>query len=166
MSPDEFLALPPSLALRVLLEAAPGLVAKLREIPVPPVPKKPRYDFAIYRSKGTQWASETDVEGLTYWRGIYEKSAADSGSKYAAKDAKKVKAMDAWIAWRRVDPTTPWSGERNDVDVTAAAPSGFPRVHPKRDRGEASGGETSSDAGGFENEGGGEASGGDDSFTY
>lgn len=162
MTPDEFLALPPSLALRVLLEAAPGLVAKLREIPAPAVPKKPRYDFAIYRSKGTQWASETDLEGLTYWRAIYQKSA-DGGGDYAAKDAKKVKTMDAWIAWRRIEPHAPWSGERKDVDVTAAPPSGFPRVHPKVPRDDSAGGEGGCSA----NDSGGDgAAGGDGDFNY
>ena len=134
MSPDEFLALPPSLALRVLLEAAPGLVAKLADIQAPPIPRRPRFDFAIYRKDGIQWASETDAEGLGFWRKRYQESA-DKGGEYAAKDAKRVKAIDAWIAWRMVESSAPWSGERNDAEVTAAPPSARPRVYPKRANG-------------------------------
>lgn len=145
MTPDEFLALPPSLALRVLLEVAPGLVEKLKGIPVPKVPRPPRYDFAIRRKDGTQWASETDVEGLTFWRDLYQKGA-DKGGQYAAKDAKKVKQIDAFIAWRRADATSPWSGERNDEAITARPPSGFPRVYPRAEQAS-----QTDDSGSFEN---------------
>lgn len=138
MTPDEFLALPPSVALRVLLEAAPGLVAKLEAIPVPKLPRKPKYDFAIYRSEGVQWASETDLEGLTFWRDLAQKSV-DSGGKWAAKDAKRVKTLDAWIAWRRTEPTAQWLGERNDEQVTARPPSSHPKVHPRAQRSDSNG---------------------------
>jgi hypothetical protein len=132
---DEFLALPPSLALAVLLDAAPGLVAKLADIPAPKVPRAPKYDFPIYRKDGVQWASETDLEGLTFWRTLYLESA-NKGGEYEAKDRKRAKTLDAWIEWRKVERSTPWSGERNDDSVTAAPPSGKPRVYSRKARSE------------------------------
>lgn len=134
MSPDEFLALPPSMAFRVLLEAAPGLVAKLEAIPVPRVPLAPKYDFQIYRKDGVTWASECDLDNLRFWRKRSQESA-DKGGEYAAKDAKRVKSLDAWIAWRRVEPTAAWAGERNNEAVTAPPPSSRPRVHPRSSNG-------------------------------
>lgn len=136
MTRDEFLALPPSLALAVLLDAAPGLVAKLADIPAPKVPRAPRYDFAIYRKEGLQWASETDLEGLTFWRNRYLESA-ERGGQYEAKDRKRAKTLDAWIEWRKVEPATQWSGERNDDSVTAAPPTAKPRVHRQKPRNDA-----------------------------
>lgn len=134
MSPEEFLALPPSLALRVLLEAAPGLVEKLKHTEAPKIPRRPRFDFAIYRKDGVQWASETDAEGLRFWRARAQKSA-EGGGEYAAKDAKRVKQLDAWLAWRSIEPSAAWSGERQDEAVTADPPSDRPRVYPRRSNG-------------------------------
>lgn len=131
MTRDEFLALPPSLALAVLLDAAPGLVAKLADIPAPAVPKSPRFDMPIYKGGGIQWASETDVSGLSFWRALYQKDV-DKGGEWLAKNTKRLRNIDAWLAWRRVEPAAQWSGERNDAAVTAAPPSSHPRLHPKR----------------------------------
>lgn len=159
MTRDEFLSLPPTVALRVLLDAFPSLEQKLAAVPKPVLARRPRYDFSIYRKDGVQWASETDIEGLSFWRKRYQESA-ESGSEWAAKDAKKVKNLDAWIAWRLVEPSAQWSGERNDADVIAAPPSGKPRVHPKRAR---SSTEASDDASGYE---GGESGLDAESFNY
>lgn len=151
MTRDEFLALPPSVALAVLLDAAPGLIAKLEPMPVPKIPPRPRFDFSIYRKDGLTWASECDAENLAFWRKRSQESA-DKGGQYAAKDAKRVKTLDAWIAWRRVEPSAQWSGERNNEVVTASPPSGRPRVHPRRESGasDAGGGAGGSDSGGID----------------
>jgi hypothetical protein len=127
---DEFLALPPSLALGVLLDVFPSMVAKLANVEAPKVPRPPKYDFAIYRKDGIQWASETDVEGLRFWRDRYRESA-EGGGQYADKDAKRMKALGFWIAWRICEPSTTWSGERQERHVTARPPSGKPEVYPR-----------------------------------
>ncbi len=158
MTPEEFLALPPSLALRVLLEVAPGLVEKLKPIAVPKVPRPPRYDFPIRRKDGTQWASETNIEGLTFWRDLYQKGAA-KGGQYAAKDAKRAKQLDAFIAWRKADATSPWCGERNDEQITARPPSSYPRVYPRQEQSSA----PADDAAGFESDGNASS---DTEFSY
>lgn len=156
MTRAEFLALPPSLALAVLLDAAPGLVAKLEAIPVPVRPRKPKYDFAIYRRDGVQWASETDAEGLTFWRKRYQESA-DKGGQYAAKDAKRVKTLDAWLAWRAAEPTAQWIGERNDEEVTARPPTSHPKVHMRKSRdGDADSSGENNGAGGDDSSGAGD----------
>jgi hypothetical protein len=146
---DEYLALPPSLALAVLLDAAPGLVAKLEAIPVPKVPRPPKYDFAIFRKDGIQWASETATDGLLFWRARYQKSA-DGGGEYATKDAKRVKTLDMWIAWRRIEPATPWAGERDNAAVTASPPSDRPRVYPRKSQSQSSDGGSAAEPSGGE----------------
>lgn len=133
MTRDEFLALPPSLALAVLIDNAPDIAARLEHIEAPKVPRAPKYDFAIYRKDGVQWASETDVEGLSWWRTRYLESA-DKGGEYEAKDRKRAKSLEAWIAWRQVERSTQWAGERNDESVVAALPSGKPRVYARKPR--------------------------------
>ncbi len=166
MTSDELLALPPNVALRVLLralcEVAPELVDKLKSMPVPEVPKPPRYDFGILRKDGTQWASETNLEGLLFWRAFYQKGA-DKGGQYAAKDAKRCKQLDAFIAWRRVEPTAPWSGERGNEALTAAAPSGRPRVHPRKQQQQNGSGDGAS---GFEGDMGSAGTSGESDIPY
>lgn len=130
MTRDEFLSLPPTVALRVLLDAAPKLVESLSAISMPPLPRRPRYDFAIYRKDGVQWASETDLSGLQWWRDRYQQSA-EGGGQYAEKDAKRVASLDRWIAWRQAEPAERWVGERGDVDTTAAPPCAKPRVYSR-----------------------------------
>lgn len=129
MNRDEFTSLPSSIALGILWDVA-KLEDRLRDVVAPKPPRPPKYDAAIYRKDGVQWASETDVEGLRFWRGRYLESAA-KGGEYAAKDQKRAAALDFWIAWRLVEPMTPWSGERNREQVTAKPPSGKPMVYPR-----------------------------------
>lgn len=151
MTREEFLSLPPTVALRVLLDAFPSLEQKLAAVPKPELPKRPRFDFPIYRRDGIAWASECDSENLSFWRKRYQESA-DKGGQYAAKDAKRVKAIDAWIAWRGIEPGAAWSGKRNDEAVTAAPPSDRPRVHPRAGSSAGaseSGGTASNDSGGI-----------------
>ena len=129
MTRDEWIALPPALALRMLWDALPeGARAALEDAPPPQVPRAPKYDNAIYRKDGITWASEYDAEGLRYWR---NKASQSTDPKYADKDAKTVKALDFWIEYRAYHPTTLWTGERNRQTVTAAAPCAKPRVYPR-----------------------------------
>jgi hypothetical protein len=133
---EEFCALPSGLALAMIWDAFPGIAKALADKPVPQLPRPPKYDQAIYRKGGFQWASEMDLPGLLYWRGKYAESAANVESQYAEKDAKKVRQLDFWISWRRTDPTSRWSGERNNERVTADAPRDKPFIYerePKRD---------------------------------
>jgi hypothetical protein len=130
MTREEFIGLPAAVALSILWDASPGLQGKLENVLPPKPARSPKFDAIIYRKDGVQWASETDVEGLRFWRGRYLESAA-KGGEYAAKDEKRAKALDFWIAWRLAEPTTCWTGERNNVVVTAAPPSGKPMVYSR-----------------------------------
>lgn len=134
MTREEFLALPPSLALALLWDN--GFAPRLADAEAPKVPRPPKFDSAIYRKGGFQWASETELESLVYWHDRYAASAMED-SKYADKDAKRAKALSYWIAWRRVLPFAAWSGERNHERVTAALPSYEPELHQTQPRGNA-----------------------------
>lgn len=95
---------------------------------VPKVPFPPKWDDKIRRKDGYQWASETDLASLRYWH-----SKAEEGShsgEYAEKNAKQAKALSYWVAWREAFPSEFWTGGRDRRQVTAAAPSGKPRIHP------------------------------------
>ena len=132
MTRDEWISLPPALALRVLWDALPaGALAILEQTPAPQVPRAPKYDTEIYRKDGVTYASEYDAEGLRYWR---DRAKQSTDPKYAESDAKKAKALDFWIEYRAYFPNAPWTGERNRQTVTADTPSPKPRIHPRQAR--------------------------------
>lgn len=134
MTPDEFNALPPAHAQRVVLQLLAELLsvskvgAALAHIEAPKQPRSPKYDFRIRRKGGYAWASETDLDGLRFWCGKYRESAAQGG-EYAEKDEKNAEKLQYWIAWREVSPKEQWTGQRNDDVVTAAVPSHKPRIY-------------------------------------
>ena len=136
MTKEELLALPPALAVEIVIElllAMPGsepLRLALAETKKPFVPQSPKYDAIIYRKDGVQYASEMDVGGLQFWHRLAVESA-EGGGEYAEKDAKRAKALSFWIAWRKCNPGVPWAGERNRKHVIAAAPSSKPEVYPR-----------------------------------
>lgn len=125
MNRDEFISLPPAIALGVLYDIA---ASKIASVPAPEVPRPPRYDLRIYRKEGFQWASECDLRGLQYWQGRYQESAS-KGGQYAEKDQKRAVELDRWIGWRICNPTAIWTGTRGDTPVTAAPPADKPKVH-------------------------------------
>jgi len=131
MNRAEFLSLPPGVALRILFDALDeDTVDAIERTEMPEIPRSPKYDYMIYRQGGVQWASETDLRGLTWWRDRAQASAAEGG-KWAEKDAKNAEALNRWIAYREFYPDAPWSGERNREPVVAAAPTAKPRVYPR-----------------------------------
>lgn len=132
MTRDEFCTLPASVALGILWDVA-KLGDRLGNRDAPRAPMSPKFDAPIYRSNGIQWASETDVEGLRFWHQRYLKDA-ESGGEYAAKDAKKAKAIGFWIEWRAAYPSAIWTGERFREVVTAKPPSNKPAVYARDDR--------------------------------
>jgi hypothetical protein len=133
----EFCALPPAIALGLIYDVAS---AKLREMPVPPIPRPPKYDDRFPKKKGFfVWCSELDLNSLEWWRGKKAESVA-SGSEWAEKDEKWVAKLDKWIEWRRLFPYEPWSGTRGEDRASAAPPSREPALHPWGDR-PASGGQ-------------------------
>jgi hypothetical protein len=129
---DQLLALSPAMALRVIVDCLDAettkRIAAHAEVKVPLAPK---FDMAIYRRDGVQWASETDLSGLRFWHKKASESAA-SGSQYAAKDQKKAANLERWIKWRECLPDVCWSGERNDQPITAPAPSARPMVYESK----------------------------------
>lgn len=131
MIKDEFVKLPLGLALGAIWDALNG-DQKLATAPTPRIQPPPKYDTAIYRREGVQWASECSVDELRFWHG---KKMTSSNPEYAEKDQKIAKQLDFWIAYRIADPNSPWTGERNRQTVTARAPSGRPTVYPRDERG-------------------------------
>lgn len=133
MKREDFVALPLSLALGLIWEHAPGLSSALADKTCPIPARPPRYDNAIFRSEGVQYASEMDVRGLQYFR-MRSLESADKGGKWAEKDRKRATALEYWIAWRLVEPNTAWTGDRNHETVTAAVPSSKPTIYPRAER--------------------------------
>jgi len=125
---EEWLGLPSALALAVLYDGN----AKIRELvdaaDKPQLPRPPKYDMKMYRKGGWNYASELNLESLVFWHGKAVESA-QGGGEYAEKDQKKAAALSYWINWRRVEPTTAWSGERDRKQVKANPPSRDPELH-------------------------------------
>jgi hypothetical protein len=117
--------------LEVLLTLVPGLGDALKKREAPRVPLPPKYDFVIRRKEGIQFASETDLKGLRFWRDIYETGAKNEQNEHRDKDAKRVENIDRWIGYRECFPSENWSGKRDKTDVTARAPCGKPKLYPK-----------------------------------
>jgi hypothetical protein len=127
MNRDQFDALPPTMQLRALTEIVLD-GRSLDEINYGRRPFPPRYDARIGRRGGYQWASETDLEGLKFWLKNLQ-ARAGKGGQYAAKDAKRAKDLERWVAWREWEPRVQWNGQRFDATVKAAPPSNKPQLH-------------------------------------
>lgn len=143
MTPEEtdklerFLALPPNMAIRIMLQAMPLMVTKkILEMEIPKVPMCPKYDTKIWRTGGYyQWASETQVKSLQFFT---EREGNNSNPDYAEKSAKQQKALQYWLDFRLVDPMSAVRIIRDRDEVNAEAPQYKPAQHHKdegRDRG-------------------------------
>jgi hypothetical protein len=134
MTKDEFLSLPASVALGILLDGSAKLGEIVANTEKPRGPLMPKFDRRIYRKGGFVWASESSLESLTYWLGKKREGAA-SGSEWAAKDAKEAEQLARWVAYRTWYPATVWLGTRGDNEgVRAAAPSKSPKLHATEPR--------------------------------
>jgi hypothetical protein len=122
---DEFLALPPGLALGIVYDA---LGRQLFEVDAPAVPRSPKFDARQGRKGGYCWMSEMKLDSLQYWHGRAQEEAC-GGGKYADKAHKSVMNLERWIAWRMAVGNEQWSGERNREQVTAQPPSDKPEIH-------------------------------------
>ena len=92
--------------------------------------RAPKFDTSIARKGGmVQYASETDLSGLIFWKGRADEPPSDP--KYAESNAKQSKALSYWIAYRQAEPSAVWSGERNRQPVTARPPSAKPETYPR-----------------------------------
>jgi len=102
----------------------------------------PKFDTSIARKGGmVQYASETDLDGLIFWKARAEEPPTDP--KYAESNAKQAKALGYWIAYRRANPDAIWVGQRSNQEVTAEPPSNRPATYTRQPY---SGGSTSSAA--------------------
>lgn len=130
MQRSDFTGLPLSVALGIVWDALHSTHAGslLADLPVPEKVRAPKYDHRVGRKGGFQWASETDLEGLRFWHTRAAEGAA-SGGQWASKDQKRADALARWIAYREQDPASPWSGVRDDAQVTAHAPMAKPMIH-------------------------------------
>jgi hypothetical protein len=134
---DEFTALPPLVALGIVYDMAQ---AKLEPMPVPALPRKPKYDSQFTRKGGHYcWVSEMTLDDIIFWRGKKAEGVA-AGGQYAESDQKWLVRFDAWIAWRRLYPNECWFGIRGEERVNAAPPSRDAKLHKWGPRKEASGG--------------------------
>jgi hypothetical protein len=92
--------------------------------------REPKYDTSIARKDGmVQYASECSLKELSYWYEQFGKPPRDP--KYAESNQKQRKALGYWIAYRQANPDAAWTGERNKVQITAAAPSDKPQQYPR-----------------------------------
>lgn len=132
MDRDEFLALPPAIALRVIFDALDEeAVRAIGNAGTPTRPKCPKYDQMIFRQGGVQWASETDLDGLRFWHGKALEPPSDP--KYVEANKKRAASLERWIAWREWYPDAAWSGERDGKHGVAKRPSAKPTVYPRPD---------------------------------
>jgi hypothetical protein len=122
---DEFASLPLRIALGLIYDMAR---AKLEPLPRLDVPKPPLYDGRLSKGGGFMWMSEMVLADLEWWARAKKKSA-ESGGTYADKDRKTFETLTKWIAWRTLYPSDTWSGKRGDERVSAAPPSGNPRIN-------------------------------------
>ena len=149
MNREEFTALPPSMALSILLDILPsGMTAKIEGIEKPKVPLPPKYDMKVWRSGGAfQWASEMDLESLTWFRNRSLKSA-ESGGQYAEKDRGTADKLERFTKYRAVFPSSAINLTRGDDDVTAATPSGKAKVWTPLPKGDDNRTDSGNDSGG------------------
>ena len=133
MTPEDLFALPPGIGLRLIFEALDEKTrAAVLSKPALKAPLPPKYDQAIFRSDGIQWASETDIEGLRYW---HKKSLENTNEKYAEANRKRAESLARWITWREWFPDTAWSGERDGKPGVARPPSRKPKTYPRTNGG-------------------------------
>jgi hypothetical protein len=132
MTREEFLALPVTVQVRLLVEVL-GVGKQLAGIDAPKPPRSPKYDMRISRKGGYQWASETDLEGLRFWLHRFESNAKEGG-QYAEKDGKRAEKLTYWVSWREAYPDAVWTGQRNDDVCTASRPTSKPTVHEWEER--------------------------------
>lgn len=89
-----------------------------------------KYDTVIPRKGGmVQYASECSAKELQFWIAKYQQPPKDP--QYADSNERTLKSLRYWLSWRQANPTAIWSGERNRVKVTAAAPSDKPQQYPR-----------------------------------
>lgn len=92
--------------------------------------RSPRFDTSIARKGGlVQYASETDLDGLVYWKARADQPPTDP--KYIEPNAKQSKALSYWIAYRQANPDAAWTGERNRVTITARPPEAKPDTYAR-----------------------------------
>ncbi len=126
MTRDEFASLPPMIALGLIYDVAS---ARLREMPLPAVPRPPKYDGRVSRGeKGFTWMSEMTQRDLEWWEKAKRENAA-KGDRYAEQNLKSASALAKWIEWRRLFPNEAWSGIRGEDRVTALPPQRDPPLN-------------------------------------
>lgn len=137
MTRAELLALPPVLALMVIYDCLDeATVAAITAKDPIVAPQQPRFDFALYGSGGSSYASECTLKQLDWHIDRAKKSVADGG-QWAEKDAKKLEKLGEWRRWRGCNPAAIWVGKRGDEEaVVAAPPSDRPRVYPRENQGD------------------------------
>lgn len=136
MTAEDFFALPPAIALRVLFDSLDEeTTASLLAREKPEEPRRPKYDAQLHGKSGFAWASESDLRNLNWFRNRSLESAA-KGGEWAARDAKMAETLAKWIAWREWYPDAVWSGIRGDEEAIGAPPCGKPRVHARKVNGQ------------------------------
>lgn len=117
---------------------------RLRNIPMPHVPKPPLYDGRLSKGgDGFVWMSEMLLRDLEWWEAAKLKSA-ETVNQWTDQNKKSAATLAKWIEWRRVFPNEIWSGKRGEARATAALPSREPKLQSWKEWPTGKGGKTSS----------------------
>lgn len=92
--------------------------------------RAPQWDTQLPAGPGEViYASECSAKELQYQISKANKPPKDP--KWLEANQKRARALGYWLAYRQGNPSVCWSGSRNRVSVTAAAPSDRPAKYQK-----------------------------------
>lgn len=129
MTKEEFLSLPPTIAMGLIYDVSAAVQKALADKEKPRGPLGPKYDHRLRRKNQRYvWASEATLESLV-WELGRAKAEASEGGQWADKAAKNATTLERWVNWRTWYPNDRWQGTRGDVEVSAMPPSKHPQMH-------------------------------------
>lgn len=129
MTKDEFLSLPPNVALGLIYDVSAAVQKAIGATEKPRGPLPPKYDHRLRRKNQRYvWASEASLESLA-WELGRARSEASEGGQWAEKAAKNAETLTRWVNWRTWYPHDRWSGTRGNNEVHALPPSKHPAMH-------------------------------------
>lgn len=133
MTREEWTSLPLKIALGLIYDVS----THVRNMPMPEVPRPPRYDGRLSKKGGYVWMSEMTLESLIWWH-TKKAESAEAGTEFSERDGKVANTLAKWIEWRSVSPAEVWSGTRGEDRATAAAPSREPELQAWNNGGKSS----------------------------
>lgn len=129
MTREEFLSLPPNIALGLIYDVSAAVQKAITEKEKPRSNLPPKFDSRLRRKNQRYvWASEATLESLT-WELGRAKAEASEGGQWAEKAAKNAETLQRWVNWRTWEPMARWQGTRGNNEVHAMPPSKHPAMH-------------------------------------